>query len=154
MTIQTLQVTGSAAPHGPGKDDLAKVQTQFSGRCDLGEKSAMTTIFSAAASSADRLNPGPQGLPVLVVEDERTIAEEIRIELEAEGYSVKLVDTAEEGFKAARSGWASVLVVDRMLNGSDGLSIVETLRREGDSTPVLVISALSSVDERISGLKA
>ena len=41
-----------------------------------------------------------------------------------------------------------------MLNGADGLTIVETLRREGDRTPVLVISALSSVDERISGLKA
>jgi two-component system OmpR family response regulator len=114
----------------------------------------MTTMFSAAASSADRLNPGPPGLAVLVIEDERAIAEEIRIELEAEGYSVRLVDTADEGLKAARSGWASVLVVDRMLNGADGLSIVETLRREGGSTPVLVISALSSVDERITGLKA
>jgi two-component system OmpR family response regulator len=157
MAIQTLQMTGSAAtatPHEPGEDDLAKVQTQFSGTRDLGEKSAMTTMFSATASSADRLNPGPRRLPVLVIEDERAIAEEIRIELEAEGYSVRLVETADEGFEAARSGWASVLVVDRMLNGADGLSIVETLRREGDSTPVLVISALSSVDERISGLKA
>jgi two-component system, OmpR family, response regulator len=114
----------------------------------------MTTMFSAAARSADRSNSGLRGLAVLVVEDERAIAEDIRVELEAEGHSVKLVETADEGLEAARSGWASVLVVDRMLNGADGLSIVETLRREGDSTPVLVISALSSVDARITGLKA
>ena len=46
------------------------------------------------------------------------------------------------------------MVVDRMLHGADGLSMVETLREEGVKTPVLVISALSSVDERIRGLKA
>ena len=49
---------------------------------------------------------------------------------------------------------AGVLVVDRMLHGEDGLSIIETLREEGKPTPVLVISALSSVDDRIRGLKA
>lgn len=94
------------------------------------------------------------GPPVLVVEDERDLAEEIRDELEASGHPVQLWETAEEGLRAARSGGASVLVVDRMLRGEDGLSIVETLRTEGDKTPVLVISALSSVDERIRGLKA
>jgi two-component system OmpR family response regulator len=47
-----------------------------------------------------------------------------------------------------------VLVVDRMLHGEDGLAIIETLRGEGNTTPALVISALSSVDERVNGLKA
>ena len=47
-----------------------------------------------------------------------------------------------------------MLVVDRMLNHEDGLSILEALREEGNSTPILVISALSSVDDRIRGLKA
>lgn len=56
--------------------------------------------------------------------------------------------------KAARSGGASVLVLDRMLHGEDGLSIVEKLRSEGNRASVLVISALSSVDEWINGLKA
>jgi two-component system OmpR family response regulator len=92
--------------------------------------------------------------PILVVEDERDLAEEIRCELEASGHSVTLSDKVEDAVKAAREGGASVLVVDRMLHGEDGLSIVETLRSEGNSTPVLVISALSSVDERIQGLKA
>ena len=98
--------------------------------------------------------PAMEGAPVLVVEDEPDIAEEIRIELKANGHPVRLVHTLEEGIEAARSGWASVLVVDRMLHGDDGLSIIEALRREGNATPALVISALSSVDERINGLKA
>ena len=92
--------------------------------------------------------------PILVVEDERDLAEEIRSELQAGGHSVTLSETVEDALKAARAGGASVLVVDRMLHGEDGLSIIETLRSEGNATPVLVISALSSVDERINGLKA
>jgi two-component system, OmpR family, response regulator len=91
---------------------------------------------------------------ILVVEDERDLAEDIRLELEASGYSVQLSETVEEGMRLARSGAVSVLVIDRMLNGADGLTIVETLRREGATTPALVISALTSVDERVHGLKA
>jgi len=67
--------------------------------------------------------------PILVVEDERDLAEEIRCELEAGGHPVTLSDTVEDALKAARAGGASVLVVDRMLHGEDGLSIVETASR-------------------------
>ena len=91
---------------------------------------------------------------VLIIEDERGLAEEIRYELQAEGYPVALAETRDEGLRAARAGGASVLVVDRMLHHEDGLSILETLRDEGNPTPILVISALSSVDDRIRGLKA
>jgi two-component system, OmpR family, response regulator len=91
--------------------------------------------------------------PVLVVEDERELAEEIRLGLQASGHPVQLFETVDDGLGAARLG-ASVLVIDRMLHGRDGLSIIETLRAEGNATPALVISALSSVDDRINGLKA
>ena len=91
---------------------------------------------------------------ILLVEDEPDIADAIRHELEAAGHEVKVAYGVEDGLEAARSGWASVLVIDRMLNGADGLAIVEALRQKGDITPVLVVSALSSVDERITGLKA
>ena len=91
--------------------------------------------------------------PVLVVEDERELAEEIRLGLHASGHPVQLFETVDDGLRAARLG-ASVLVIDRMLHGRDGLSIIETLRAEGNATPALVISALSSVDDRINGLKA
>ena len=91
---------------------------------------------------------------VLIIEDERDLAEEIRYELQAEGYPVELAETRAEGLRAARAGNAAVLVVDRILHHEDGLSILETLREEGNPTPILVISALSSVDDRIRGLKA
>jgi len=100
-----------------------------------------------------RAAPTPAGAPILVVEDERDLAEEIRLELQASGHAVRLSETVDEALGAARSG-AAVLVIDRMLRGEDGLSIIERLRDEGNATPALVISALSSVDERIHGLKA
>ncbi len=65
--------------------------------------------------------------------------------------------TAEDGLKgadAARQGGFDVLVVDRMMPRMDGLTLVELLRREGDQTPVLFLSALGEVDDRVSGLKA
>jgi two-component system, OmpR family, response regulator len=93
------------------------------------------------------------GAAVLVVEDERDLAEEIRLELQSNGHPVRLAETVHDGLLAARSGVA-VLIIDRMLQGEDGLSIIEALRAEGNATPALVISALSSVDERINGLKA
>jgi two-component system OmpR family response regulator len=75
-------------------------------------------------------------------------------ELDRRGYRVRRVETLTEGLAAARAVGPGIMIVDRMLHGSDGLSMVKTLREEGVRTPVLVISALSSVDERIRGLKA
>src|SRR5580698_9945201 len=96
----------------------------------------------------------PSRLPVLLIEDETGLAEEISAELRRLGYPVQHADNVEDGLRAARNGGVAIMVVDRMLHGSDGLSMVEALREEGVKTPVLVISALSSVDERIRGLKA
>jgi two-component system OmpR family response regulator len=109
--------------------------------------------FEDGPRPANRWTDAHAGSPVLVVEDERELAEEIRLELQASGHQVQLSETVDDGLRAARSG-AAVLVIDRMLHGEDGLSIIETLRGEGNATPALVISALSSVDERINGLKA
>ena len=91
---------------------------------------------------------------ILVIEDDQELAEEIRLELEAAGHAVQVATTLPDGLEAARSSEASVLVIDRLLQGEDALWLVETLRREGKSTPVLIISGLTSVDERIAGLKA
>ena len=92
--------------------------------------------------------------PLLLVEDERDLADEIRAELQASGHRVNHAETVEEGLKAARSDGPGLLIVDRMLRGEDGLTIVEALREEGNAMPVLVISALTTVDDRIRGLKA
>ena len=91
---------------------------------------------------------------VLIVEDENSLAEEIAAELSALGYCARSVESVAEGLRHARSGEPAILIVDRMLGGADGLSMIEILRQEGFKTPVLVISALSAVDERIKGLKA
>ena len=97
---------------------------------------------------------GPLGRSVLVVEDELGLAEEIQRELETSGHAVELATTAEGGLKAARNPNTGALVLDRMLNGDDGLSIITALRDEGSAIPALIISGLSSVDDRIAGLKA
>jgi two-component system OmpR family response regulator len=106
--------------------------------------------FSSATGGAAE----SAGLPVLVVEDERGLAEEIRLELQASGHPVQLSQTVDDALRMARSGGAAVLIIDRLLHGEDGLSIIKTLRDEGNATPALMIGALSSVDERINGLKA
>jgi two-component system OmpR family response regulator len=96
----------------------------------------------------------PSGSPILVIENDRELAEEIRLDLEAGGHTVQIAETLTEGLRAARSGHAAAFVVDRMLHGEDGFSIIEALRGEGNSTPALVLGGLTSVDERIAGLKA
>ena len=111
------------------------------------------SFFEGGTRPAARSADTPAESPILVVEDERDLAKEIRLELQASGHQVQLSETVDDGLRAARSS-AAVLVIDRMLHGEDGLSIIETLRAEGNATPALVISALSSVDERINGLKA
>jgi len=91
---------------------------------------------------------------VLIVLNDLDVAEEIRFHLQAEGLPVWLSQTTRDALRAARSGWPSAIVVDRVLNGEDGLTLVETLRHEGNFTPVLVVGPPSSVDERISEFKA
>jgi len=82
------------------------------------------------------------------------MAREIAAELESLGYLVRVAATEGAGLEAARSEGAELLIVDRMLSGVDSLSLIETLRSEGIRIPVLVVSALAAVDERIRGLKA
>jgi len=107
---------------------------------------------SSCLLTKDTSKPG--GSLVLLIEDDRKLAEEIRLDLEAGGHMVHVADTLTEGLRAARLGDAAVLVVNRTLDGENGLSIVEALRGEGKWTPALAISGPTSVDERIAGLKA
>jgi two-component system, OmpR family, response regulator len=91
---------------------------------------------------------------VLVIEDDDGTAEEIVTALDDRGYMLDRATDGTEGVQRARSGGWDVLVVDRMLPGLDGLSVVETLRGEGIRTPVLVLSALNAVNDRVRGLRA
>jgi two-component system, OmpR family, response regulator len=90
---------------------------------------------------------------ILLVEDEQELANEIKIELERQGYFVRAASIAEAA-DAARVGDAAMMIMDRLVFGEDSLKTVEVLRKEGVKVPVLMISALSSIDERIRGLQA
>jgi two-component system OmpR family response regulator len=91
---------------------------------------------------------------VLTIEDDAVTAREIVAELSNHGLEVDWVDNGREGLVKAVSGVYDVITLDRMLPELDGLAIVTTLRTIGVSTPVLMISALSDVDERVRGLRA
>jgi len=78
---------------------------------------------------------------------------EIKIELERLGHLVRTASIAEAA-DAARVGDAALMIMDRIVFGEDSLKTLEVLRKEGIKVPVLVISALSSIDEKVRGLKA
>jgi two-component system OmpR family response regulator len=91
---------------------------------------------------------------ILVIEDDNETADEIVSALGDRGYRPARASTGTEGLERARGNDWDALVVDRMLPGLDGLAVIETLRNENIMTPVLVLSALSAVNERIRGLRA
>lgn len=93
-------------------------------------------------------------MKILVIEDDREAAQYLAKGLRESGHTVDLAGDGEEGFSLAREGVYDVLVVDRMLPKRDGLSIVMELRERQNSTPVLILSALGEVDDRVKGLRA
>jgi len=91
---------------------------------------------------------------VLIIEDDQEAAAFIAKALRESGHSADLAHDGETGLTMAREEGYDVLVIDRMLPGLDGLSIIRTLRAEGRDVPVLILSALGEVDDRVKGLKA
>lgn len=91
---------------------------------------------------------------ILVVEDDATTADYIAGGLEQNGFVVDRASDGRDGlFHATDSNYAAI-VLDRMLPGMDGLSVLSAIRAAGIETPVIVLSALGSTDERVKGLKA
>lgn len=89
---------------------------------------------------------------VLVVEDERKIAAHLRGALEADGYSVEALADGNAARARIFEGSFDVIVLDIMLPGRDGLSILKEMRAKGLTTPVLALSARGEVGERVQGL--
>jgi DNA-binding response OmpR family regulator len=90
---------------------------------------------------------------LLVVEDDRSIAEFVATGLRQEGYVVDLADDGVDGLELARKGDYDAAVIDVMLPRLDGLSLVTALRHAGIAMPVLFLSARHSVDDRVKGLQ-
>lgn len=94
-------------------------------------------------------------MKILVIEDDREVADYIAKGLREGGHVVDHAGNGRDGLFLAASESYDALIVDRMLPGGiEGLGIIEALRRTGNRTPILILSALAQVDERVRGLKA
>jgi DNA-binding response OmpR family regulator len=93
-------------------------------------------------------------LRILLVEDERTVAEALREGLEIDSYSVEIAHTGEEGFFRLNSEQFDLVILDVMLPGRTGIEIVSTARKKGLRTPVLLLTARDAIEDRVRGLDA
>jgi two-component system OmpR family response regulator len=91
---------------------------------------------------------------LLLIEDDRDAADYIVRAFREVGHVADHAADGEEGLAMALDGGYDVLVVDRMLPKRDGLSVISALREKGSDTPVLILSALGQVDDRVKGLRA
>lgn len=93
-------------------------------------------------------------MKILVIEDERKIAAFVQKGLEQSGFTVDPCHDGDEGLRLCRSHPYDVVVLDIMLPGRDGLSILRQIRSEENRVPVILMTARSSLDERVEGLNA
>jgi two-component system, OmpR family, response regulator len=93
-------------------------------------------------------------MQILLVEDDLEAARHVSHGLQEAGYVVQHCLTGPKGLAAARAARFDLLIVDRMLPQLDGLALIQALRQQGIATPVLVLSALGTVDDRVEGLRA
>ncbi len=91
---------------------------------------------------------------ILVVEDDEVAADYVRKGLMEAGHVVDLATDGETGLEMAKSADYDALILDRMLPKRDGLSLLQDLRADNDTTPVLILSALGEVDQKVEGLRA
>jgi DNA-binding response OmpR family regulator len=89
---------------------------------------------------------------ILIIEDEKKVANALREGLEAEHYEVAIAATGEEGFFIASQGSFDLLLLDLMLPRRDGIDVLATLRKCGNQTPVLILTAKDTVQDRVIGL--
>ena len=93
-------------------------------------------------------------MKILLVEDDSQTVSHVSRGMAAEGYDVEVAATGSDGLSLAIGGGHDVIVVDRMLPGLDGLSIVKSMRAIGVRTPVLYLTAMSGIHDRVEGLEA
>ncbi len=91
---------------------------------------------------------------ILLVEDDPQIASFVVKGLTESGHCVSCSKTGEDGFQHATTGSYDILIIDLMLPGIDGLSLIEQLRHQGMKTPLIIVSAKRTVDDRVRGLQA
>lgn len=90
----------------------------------------------------------------LLAEDDAELGSYVQRSLSAEGYDVELFATGGAALSAALAGGHDLLILDRMLPGLDGLSILKELRAKGSDTPVILLTAMGSIEDRVEGLRS
>ena len=90
---------------------------------------------------------------ILLVEDEQTLAETIKLNLELEGYIVNAVNDGRKALKAFRQGRYNLIILDVMLPEMDGFTVCESIRLDNQDVPILILTAKSSGSDRVNGLR-
>src|SRR5207302_1043693 len=124
--------------------------SRCSSRFDAGATEEFLAFLSDAVATRSRYSPCE--MRVLVVEDEKKVARALREGLEAEHYDVRVASSGEEGFFLVNHEAFDCVVLDLMLPQRDGLEVLTTLRKRGLPTPVLILTAKDTIDERVRGL--
>lgn len=93
-------------------------------------------------------------MKILVIEDEKLLAQSIRAVLEQKGFTVETVYDGETGAQYAQLGIYDLLILDVMMPGMDGFQVAQALRASRCNTPILMLTARSGIDDRIQGLNA
>jgi two-component system OmpR family response regulator len=90
---------------------------------------------------------------ILIVEDDTTVTSFLTRRLGDDGHEVDHAADGREGLRLALANNHEILIIDRMLPGLDGLKVIQSIRENGNNTPVLILSALGEVDDKVHGLK-
>jgi two-component system OmpR family response regulator len=91
---------------------------------------------------------------LLLIEDDKNLSQQLSDILEANGHNVSCAHDGAAGLKQAKTVPYDVLMIDRMLPKMDGLDVIAALRANGQRTPVIILSALGEVDDRVKGLRS
>ncbi len=91
---------------------------------------------------------------ILLVEDDKRLAESVKYQLEKEGFTADICETGDDGMQWILEGACDLVLLDRMLPGMDGLTLLKTIRQKGINLPVILLTALGELEDKIQGLDA
>ena len=139
------QLQSTTATHASNKG--AKIKAQGAGTTSAPSK-------DGASATTPRHREGQTQMKILIIEDDAQTRHFLAKGLREAGHVVDEAIDGEDGLHQAMEGAHDVAIIDRMLPHRDGLSIIRELRSCGRSTPVLILSALGDIDDRVNGLRA
>ena len=92
-------------------------------------------------------------MKILLIEDDRELADSMRFQLEKEGYETDICDDGEEGLYYMKERSHDLVILDRMLLSMDGITVLQEARKNHVSTPVIMLTALGELQDKLTGLK-